>query len=122
MENSDLIQVEVAFALPHRQEIISLDVKKGCSALEAVHRSNIAAHFPEMDLAHARMGIFSTPMDGRSLPLPQDYHLEAGDRVEIYRPLLMDPKQARLLRATRARERRSASSTPKRPTPGSSTG
>ena len=45
------------------------------------------------------MGIFSQPLNGKVLPEPSDYILQSGDRIEIYRPLLIDPKQARLNRA-----------------------
>ena len=102
------IKVEVAYALPERQRIVVLHVASGCSAYEAVVQSGIADEFPEIDTAHADMGIFSHNLDGKSLPLPRDYILKAGDRVEIYRPLLLDPKQARLLRAARVKLKRKA--------------
>lgn len=102
----DMITVEVAYALPDHQEIISLSVEKGCSALEAARRSGIVQQFPEIDLEQADMGIFSKHLDGKALPLPGDYVLEPMDRVEIYRPLLIDPKQARLARAAKAKEKK----------------
>jgi len=49
------------------------------------------------------MGIFSRPLDGKGRPLPAEYVMSAGDRVEIYRPLLIDPKAARLDRAKTSR-------------------
>lgn len=100
-EAADLIQVEVAYALPQRQRIIALKVAAGTTALEAVKRSGIAEEFADIDLENASMGIFSRLLDGRSQPLPKDCVLVDGDRVEIYRPLLIDPKQARLRRAAR---------------------
>lgn len=100
-----MIRVEVAYALPDRQEIIALDVEQGCTAMEAARRSGITRHFPEIKLDEAAMGIFSKALDGKALPLPQDYPLEEWDRVEIYRPLLIDPKQARLARAEKAKKR-----------------
>ncbi|MDX1492062.1 MAG: RnfH family protein [Pseudohongiellaceae bacterium] len=96
------ISVEVAYALPDRQEIIALEVEQGVTALEAVERSGIQAKFEQIDLATDSMGIFSRRLDGKSSPLPQDYVLKAGDRVEIYRPLQIDPMQSRLLRAARS--------------------
>ena len=100
-----MITAEVAYARPDRQEIISLQVEAGCTAFEAVLRSGITELFPEIDPEQADMGIFSRPLDGKVLPEAREYHLEQFDRVEIYRPLLLDPKQARLLRAQKAREK-----------------
>ena len=93
------IIVEVAYATPERQRILSLSVPEGTTALAAVQQSTITDEFPGLDISDSAMGIFSQPLDGRTLPLPQDYVLQARDRVEIYRPLLIDPKQARLERA-----------------------
>ena len=103
---SCLIRVEVAYALPERQRIIALDVPQGCTAFDAVLKSGITVEFPDIDPGHAEMGIFSHNLDGKTLPLPMQYQLKAGDRVEIYRPLLLDPKQARLLRAERVKLKR----------------
>lgn len=104
------LRVEVAYALPQRQRIIELHVKSGCTAWEAVQQSGITLEFPDIDLETADMGIFSKPLDGKLLPLPKDYRLKAKDRVEIYRPLLIDPKAARLARAARAKENRAPGS------------
>ena len=102
MEKPDvMITVEVAYALPERQLIKTLQVMPGCTALEAVKLSGIASEFPAIDVDSAAMGIFAKNLDGKTLPLPQDYELKAGDRVEIYRPLLADPKVARQQRAAK---------------------
>lgn len=101
-EQRVLIPVEVAYALPDCQEIIKLNVEQGCTALEAARRSNIDKYFPEIDLNDAAMGVFARALDGKLLPTPDVYQLEPMDRVEIYRPLLIDPKQARQARAARA--------------------
>jgi uncharacterized protein len=99
-EDSDsTIRVEVAYATPQRQLIVPLDVPAGTTALEAVRQSNITAEFPQIDLDKDPMGIFSKPLDGKGRPKPDEYVMSAGDRVEIYRPLLIDPKAARLDRA-----------------------
>lgn len=103
-----MITVEVAYALPERQEIIALDVEKGCTALEAVRLSGIIENFPEINLEALEMGVFSKHLDGKALPLPEVYQLQARDRVEIYRPLLLDPKEARALRAQKARDKKQA--------------
>src|SRR5690554_3709866 len=76
--------VEVAYALPDRQRIVTLRVRSGCSALEAVRQSGIAQEFPEIEIETADMGIFAKPLDGKVLPLPGEYQLKAKDRVEIY--------------------------------------
>lgn len=90
------IPVEVAFALPDRQVLLALDVPTGCSALEAVRRSGIRAHTGDIDPETAPLGIFGHP-----LPDPAHHVLEPWDRVEIYRPLHADPKEARRRRARR---------------------
>lgn len=93
------IEVEVAYATPERQEIVALRVAEGTTALEAVTTSGILDVFPEIDVDTQPMGIFSRPLNGKGRPHPGEYALQAGDRVEIYRPLQIDPKQARLERA-----------------------
>lgn len=102
-EKSPRISVEVAYALPQRQRIISLRVSEGCTALEAVKQSGIVNDFPEIDPDSADMGIFAKNLDGKAMPLPNEYVLREMDRVEIYRPLLADPKEARAKRAARAK-------------------
>lgn len=104
MTTSDLITVEVAFALPERQRLIALQVPRGTTAKAAVVKSRIAAEFPEHDVLSGPMGIFSRRLNGKDLPLPEDYVLQPRDRVEIYRPLLIDPKQARLARAGKVKK------------------
>lgn len=89
-----MINVEVAYARPDRQKIIELKVEKGTTALAAVKLSGIVAVFPEIDPETSNMGIF-----GKAVKQPSSHELRDGDRVEIYRPLKIDPKQARLNRA-----------------------
>lgn len=93
------IHVEVAFAMPGRQEILSLQVPSGTTAWVAVEKSGIGSLFPDLVLDSSAMGIFSRRLNGVELPHPDKYVLVEGDRVEIYRQLLIDPKQARLDRA-----------------------
>ena len=93
------IKVEVAYATPAGKLIVPLNVPLGTTALEAVKLSNIVAEFPEIDIDKNAMGIFSKPLDGKGRPKPDEYEMCAGDRVEIYRPLIIDPKAARLNRA-----------------------
>jgi putative ubiquitin-RnfH superfamily antitoxin RatB of RatAB toxin-antitoxin module len=84
--------VEVAYARPERQVIVPLEVEEGTTLREAVERSGILAQFPEINLDTQPVGIF-----GKATTL--DRVLRARDRVEIYRPLIADPKEARRRRA-----------------------
>lgn len=86
--------VEVAYARPDKQRIVPVTVPEGTTALEAVKLSGIVGDFPEIDPDAIDMGIF-----GKVIKKPAEHQLRAGDRVELYRPLKIDPKQARLNRA-----------------------
>lgn len=88
------IRVEVAYALRDRQVLLTRELEEGCTVEQAIRRSGILEAFPEIDVARARVGIF-----GREVSL--DAQLRDGDRVEIYRPLIADPKDARRQRARR---------------------
>lgn len=87
-----MIGVEVAYALPDRQTLLRLEVPEGVTAEEAVRRSGILERHPEIDLAASKIGIFAKPV-------PASRVLREGDRVEIYRPLIADPKAVRKQRA-----------------------
>ena len=87
MEN-DAIQVELIYALPDQQEIKVMMVESGATVEQAIIQSGILDEFPEIDLKQNKVGIFS-----RLAKL--DQALRQGDRIEIYRPLLLDPKQIR---------------------------
>lgn len=82
------MEVEVAYAAPERQLILKVEVPQGTSAAEAVRLSGIEEKFPEIDLETQRLGIFGKLCKA-------DKPLNAGDRVEIYRPLLADPRASR---------------------------
>ncbi len=90
------ISVEVAYATPEEQKIIALDVLIGTTMYEAVVQSAITDAFPQIDIDNDKMGIF-----GKAVKNPKEHELREGDRVEIYRPLKIDPKQARLNRAAK---------------------
>lgn len=107
MADFDCIRVEVAYALPHKQKIISLLVEPGTTALQAVERSQIEEHFPGLDITSAKMGIFGQSLGTKGLDSADKYALREGDRVEIYRPLVSDPKEARRKRAEKAEEKSS---------------
>ncbi|RLA45020.1 MAG: RnfH family protein [Gammaproteobacteria bacterium] len=100
------ISIEVAYALPDQQKIIQLDVPPGTTAREAVRLSRIVDSFPDIDIDNATMGVFSQVLGSKGLPGPDEYRLLARDRVEIYRPLLVDPKEVRKQRAAKARQAR----------------
>ena len=86
------IDVEVAYARPDEQVIVPLQMAAGATVEEAIRRSGVLDRFPEIDLAQAKVGVFGKV--GRL-----DQVLGSGDRVEIYRPLIADPKEARKQRA-----------------------
>jgi uncharacterized protein len=92
------IGVEVVYALAGEQRLVRLRVPAGTSAREAALRSGMDAHFSGLDLAQAPLGIF-----GKLVARPEERVLEEGERVEIYRPLVADPKEVRKARAARAR-------------------
>jgi len=94
-----LIRVEVAYARPERQEIISLEVEAGCSIQRAIELSGILQAFPDIDLQRQPVGIFSKKHELTDI-------LQAGDRVEIYRPLTIDPKEARRAKAKKKTARK----------------
>ena len=102
--NEEPITVEVAYALPEQQLLLSLQVPRGTTAREAVRLSRIAEQFEGLDVEGSPMGIFSRRLNGKDLPLPEDYVLQSRDRIEIYRPLTIDPKQARLTRAKKTKD------------------
>lgn len=88
------MRVEVAYARPNAQVIVSLEVEEGCTLEQAIVRSGLLQRFPEIDLSIHKVGVFSKPKVLTDV-------LRDGDRVEIYRELLVDPKQLRRRRAAR---------------------
>ncbi len=91
-----MIPVEVAYARPDEQLILRLEVPEGTTALQAIELSGIIRRFPEIDLDNLKLGIFG------KLKKPNQV-LAAGDRVEIYRPLIADPKEVRKQRAAQGK-------------------
>lgn len=88
--------IEVVYALPDRAEVRTVRMAPGATLREAVERSGLLAQFPEIDLGRHALGIFGCRRE-------PDEPVAAGDRIEIYRPLLSDPKEARRRRAGRGR-------------------
>jgi uncharacterized protein len=102
-DNKTTITVEVVYGLPKKQKLIQLNVATGTTALQAVEQSGILQSFPEIDLATSKMGIFSQVLGTKGLPEPDAYLMQNRDRVEIYRPLIADPKEVRRRRAEEAK-------------------
>ena len=96
------IVVEVVYALADKQKLLSLSVPAGTTVREAALRSGLDAHFPGLDLQTAPLGVF-----GKAVAKPNERVLEEGERVEIYRPLIADPKEVRKQRAARAAQAKS---------------
>ena len=88
------IMVEVAYALPEEQFIIAIKVPKKYSVKQAIEKSGIQVKFPCIDLSKNKVGIF-----GKKTKL--DHPLNDRDRIEIYRPLILDPKEMRRKRAAK---------------------
>jgi putative ubiquitin-RnfH superfamily antitoxin RatB of RatAB toxin-antitoxin module len=94
--NAATMRVEVAYAGPEGQWVIVVELPVGATLTQAIEASGIRRHIPTVAVGDGNVGVFSRP---RRL----DEALTAGDRVEIYRPLLADPKEQRRARArTRA--------------------
>jgi putative ubiquitin-RnfH superfamily antitoxin RatB of RatAB toxin-antitoxin module len=93
------IRVEVAYARPDRQAIIPVDVPAGATLEQAIIQSHIQEQFPEIQVSTAKVGVF-----GKLGKLSAT--VRAGDRVEIYRSLLADPKAVRKQRAAEGKKMR----------------
>ncbi|GAA3535553.1 RnfH family protein [Zobellella aerophila] len=92
----NLIRVEVVYALPYKQTVLTLKVMADETVRQIIENSGILQHYPEIDLNTNMVGIF-----GRQAKLEQ--LVQDGDRIEIYRPLLADPKDIRRRRAEQAK-------------------
>ena len=94
-----VIEIEVVYAAVDRQVLRTVSVPEGLTVRDALLKSGIGDEFPELDLAACPVGIF-----GKVIADPEVRLIQAGDRIEIYRPLLADPKEVRRLRAAKAAE------------------
>lgn len=106
MTDNKMITVEVAYALPEKQSLIQLSVPEGTTALAAVEKSGVLASYPEIDANNDKMGLFSQVFGTKGLNEPAAYVLQDRDRVEIYRPLIADPKEVRRRRADEAKAKK----------------
>ncbi len=84
----ETLSVEVTFALPDEQLLLTLEVESGATANSVVEYSGIQARFAPQDFSNLTLGVWGRAVKG-------DYKVRDGDRIEIYRPLDMDPRDAR---------------------------
>jgi putative ubiquitin-RnfH superfamily antitoxin RatB of RatAB toxin-antitoxin module len=99
-----MIDVEVVYAAVDRQVLMPVAVPEGTTIRAALLKSGIGQVFAELDLAECPVGIF-----GKVIVDPDTRVVQSGDRIEIYRPLLADPKEVRRLRAAKAAEAKAKS-------------
>ena len=104
VERDSRVNIEVAYAKPSEQRILSVQVDEGTSVLDAVRQSGICEQFPEIDPDSARLGIF-----GKAVARPGEQAVQEGQRIEVYRPLIADPKEVRRKRAEKARLKKEVS-------------
>ena len=86
------VRVEVAFATRDDQVLIEVSVQEGTTVEQAIGASGLYRRFPDRDLRSCAVGVWGTLVD-------RERQVRDGDRIELYRPLLMDPREARRLRA-----------------------
>ena len=87
-----MLEIEIVYGLAERQVLKSMTVAEGTTIREAVLQSSLEVEFPELDLQQAPLGIFGKAVKDETA-------LRDGYRIEVYRPLLIDPKEARRKRA-----------------------
>lgn len=92
MAHDKKITVEVAYANPQEQRIIALQVEAGLTIEAIIRLSGVLTLYPEINLQQQKVGIFSKPKTLTDI-------VQDGDRIEIYRALIIDPKEARRKRA-----------------------
>ena len=106
MNAVETINVEVAYALPEKQVILPVNVELGTTIGGAIVQSGIMMEFPELDIEKSDVGIFGKVATMTTV-------LADGDRVEIYRPLIADPKEVRRKRAAEGKVTKRGGSTDK---------
>jgi putative ubiquitin-RnfH superfamily antitoxin RatB of RatAB toxin-antitoxin module len=93
-DNGDHLIIEVVYATSGMQALVTLKIPAGATVEDAIQASGFLMHFPDIDLTINPVGIYGKACD-------LDQKLKTGDRVEIYRPLRHDPKEARRQRAVK---------------------
>ena len=96
------MKIQVVYAKPDQQSIVELDVPDGTTVFEAAVQSGLANQFPDIDPDTIPMGIFGVRVKTATTTI-----LHPGDRVELYRSLLVDPKESRRTRAESQKRDRS---------------
>ena len=94
MDKNTRVEVEVAYARPEIQSVTTIRVVAGTPAREVLRLSKLSENYPEIDISTCPIGVFGTRIDG-------NYVVQAGDRIEVYRPLARNPREARRELATR---------------------
>ena len=94
--NNDKIHIEVVYGLAHKQKLLSICIGEGLTVEQAIIESGILALFPEIDLSINNVGIWNKAVKLSTV-------VEDLDRIEIYRPLIADPKEVRKRRAEKAK-------------------
>ncbi len=89
-----MLNIEVVYATPEQQTLVTLNLPHGATVEQALHASGLLTRFPDISASPLTVGIFAKVCDLQQL-------LKPSDRVEIYRPLVHDPKEARRQRAKR---------------------
>ncbi len=92
MPEVGLIEIEVACAWPDKQVIQTLQIPSGMTARQALRQSGLADEFTDLDYDSVTLGVFGRVVSGSYVPC-------AGERIEVYRPLRRDPREARRARA-----------------------
>lgn len=95
---AERLRVEVAYVEPGRQFLQVLQLPAGADVAQALAAAELARQFPQLDIDQCRLGIFSRPATPATL-------LRDGDRIEVYRPLIANPKDVRRRRAEDVRKR-----------------
>lgn len=95
--SDNLAHIEVAYGVATKQSLVSITVPQGTTVEEAIKASKILDEYPDIDLSKNKVGIWS-----RVVKLTDT--VKEGDRIEIYRPLIADPKEIRKRRAEKAKE------------------
>lgn len=97
MSDNGSINIEVVYGTPEKQLILKVLVDSDATVEQTIEISGMSQHFPEIDLSENKVGIWN-----RTCKLTDT--LKDGDRIEIYRPLIADPKEVRRMRAEKAKE------------------
>ena len=101
---TDSINVEVAYAEPDKQLILPVNIDQGTTVGGAIVQSGMMMHFPDLDIENSKVGIFGKVTKMTTI-------LQDGDRVELYRPLIADPKEVRRQRAAEGKATKKGGST-----------